>query len=146
MRLFRRHLRAIVVLWLIAQAAGVSAFSIGDCCAGHRAAKARPAAPSCHGAPTASHDGASCPMRAANGAACPMHHSKAGGATCVLKGTCGGPVAALTNLFFLHGLVPERTALIVAAPHVLVPLAPASTTLDTFSPPDAPPPRNESLA
>ena len=47
----RRHLRAFIVLWLVGQAAGVSAFSVADCCAGHRAtnAAAKANAASCHG-------------------------------------------------------------------------------------------------
>lgn len=150
----RRHLRVVALTWLVGQAAAVSALSLGDCCAGHRTPAVK--APSCHGSedapPTTS---STCPMRAAGGRACPMHreqaahqstdHAKAPGAGCSVRSSCAGPIAALTHVLSVQGVLPELVSVPVrleTSERIGI-LADASLTFVIR--PESPPPRSPDL-
>jgi hypothetical protein len=134
----RRHLRLWATVWLVLQAASLSAFVPRDCCAAHERADARTG---CHDETPA----ASCPMRSADGTACPMHRgNEAGsdrGAECALQGNCEGPLAALAALLSHQGITPSAVG-IPFDPVTGPSSAPASEQLaGRFVPPDSPPPR-----
>ena len=96
MMTIRRRLQFSVAIWLVCQAASLSAFVPRDCCEAHRtSASADQQHADDHAA------AAHCPMHAADGAACPMHksgHDDAGrssGGECAIRGACNGPVAMI---------------------------------------------------
>lgn len=72
MGFIRRHLLACTWLWLLGQAASVSALAPRDCCDAHHL-RAATGTPLCHEAAP----GAECPMRDADGQPCPMHRATA---------------------------------------------------------------------
>jgi hypothetical protein len=140
---FRRHLGTLAAVWLVFQAASLSALLPGECCAAHGEAQA---AEECHRAAGAGGDEA-CPMAGATGQPCPVHAAHAehqvpvsNDADCVMRGTCSAPAAALASLFSTPGVVENRTWTLVesSAPFVSSIRAvalPPSLLLDT------PPPR-----
>lgn len=150
----RGMLRRVAAVWLMVQLAWLTALIPRDCCAAHR--------PDRH--ETGSHSSMAagqCPMRSADGTPCPMHraapshathghaHDAATGsdpsseapATCFLRGSCAGPMAALLVLLGNHGVLPESTT---TPPDVAV--RSIVLTVDERAaghavPPDPPPPR-----
>jgi len=159
----RRHLRIVALTWLVGQAAAVSAVSLGDCCANHRTPAVK--APSCHGSDGAQPGTATaCPMRSAGGRACPMHreqathadhedkaqndrgHDKDPGAGCSLRSTCAGPIAALTHVLSVQGVLPEPVSVPARldTSERVATLADASLTVVIR--PESPPPRAQAVA
>jgi len=141
MNSFRRRLRLWVAAWLVFQAASLSAFVPLDCCAAHRAAAS--GKPGCHETPPA----VECPMQAADGAMCPMHsgHHADTGMTpdeeCSMRGTCGGPMAALSALLSNQGVLPDPFAVLPDS-CASTAAAPARENLMIHRrSPDPPPPR-----
>jgi hypothetical protein len=130
MRILRGQLRLWVAAWLVFQVTSLSALIPRDCCAAHRRVAANP---SCHEPPAVP----VCPLHAAHGAPCPMDHAAPlqghpdGG--CAMRGTCDGPMAALSASLWNHGVLPAafsvpavrdaRPAILNAAEHVISRLA-----------------------
>jgi hypothetical protein len=111
----RRRLRAYVVSWMLVQAGALVSLVPQDCCAAHRPAEQE--------------------------APCPMHRSAEPEDTCVFRGTCDGPMAALAVWLPQPGLFSEA---FVTVPDLrtLAGNDPAPENLVTRqTPPDTPPPR-----
>jgi hypothetical protein len=118
MNSIRRHARAWVLAWLVCQVASLSAFVPRDCCAAHRAA----------------------PVKAAD-APCPMHARQTEQDRCTLRGTCGGPMAALPLVWTSPGVAPATLTLF---PDMTVGRrieAPTLSVVGVRPLPDTPPPR-----
>jgi len=140
----RRHLRIYASAWILFQATSLSALVPRACCLTHQMAVA-----DCHDQRQATATPASDAMPA-------MHHSHAhAGHTknqtpataakpahnCALRGTCGGPAAALFTLLSTDGVLTDSltattdflaTGSVAAVRDQLIP---------QFESPDAPPPR-----
>jgi hypothetical protein len=133
----RRHLRVLAIASLLLQVAWLMVLVPRDCCAKHR-----PAAASCHEAPSA----APCPMRAADGTPCPMHrggghNADHDGADCRLSGLCDGPMAAFLALLSHHGVLPDSASPIPNLNARSVEAVLDVHQLGRVEPPDSPPPR-----
>ena len=145
MTMIRRRLRLLVAAWLVFQVAAVSPLLSGACCVAHQPAP-RGDGHGCH----ESAGPAPCPMAAADGMPCPMHrghHGTAGetgetrNARCSMRGTCGGPLAALLALLSNHGIPSDS---FVTLPDLRPTPAPDSTRerlASRLASPDPPPPR-----
>jgi hypothetical protein len=123
MTAFRRRLRVSAAAWLLIQVVSLSAFIPADCCAAHSsnagAAKAH------------------CPMHADE-----HHHQPAESTTqCSMRGTCGGPVAALVVLLSNHGVLTAPFALSPEANAGLVTDARRENLTRRLASPEPPPPR-----
>lgn len=127
----RGRIGALTGVWLCCQVLSLAAFAPSYCCPAHA-----PRDPSVsgddlahahhatHSAQAVSSDHCSrpagtdhCPMAGADGKPCPMHQrSSPAGAraagpesedACTLRGTCGGPGAALASLIWVPGILTE---------------------------------------
>jgi hypothetical protein len=142
MTALRHRLRWCVAAWLIVQVAALSAFVPQDCCATHknehRQARHRPpataSAHSHHSMDHASMHGSTQDVSSATDAT-PMK-------TCVMKGTCKGPMSAMIAVLSSHGVSPIGAFRI--APDLTSSLAAAIARQHATSrlvAPDTPPPR-----
>jgi len=114
---FRQHLRLFSAAWIVFQVTSLSTLVPRACCLAHQSASAaKPAG--CH-----EEAGVPQPTSPANETALrPMHHdhgqmqeqaaptSSTPTHDCVLRGTCGGPTAALLALLSTHGVLTESIA------------------------------------
>ena len=138
----RRHLRAYAMLWLLVQAAQVAALVPVDCCVAHHTSLAATRA-TCHQAAPAQ-----CPM-ADGGAQCPMHakHVQADASTrvpageCAMRGTCGGPFAALLVLLSNQSILPRPGATTAIFDAQQMTLGIQESVIARLDSPDPPPPR-----
>lgn len=142
MTTIRRQLRLWATAWLAFQVVSLSVLVPRDCCAAHRpAASSQP--PRCHENTAARQ----CPMRAADGTPCPMHrgdHSHAEekrGDTCSLRGTCGGPMAALATLLSNYGVVADSFTILPDLHSGSLTTATREHLIGCLPSPDPPPPR-----
>jgi|SRR4051812_315540 hypothetical protein len=146
MTLFRRHVRSVATAWLLFQATSLSALVPRACCLAHDAAVAasvtcheQTAVPHCHDAAS---DAAMCPMHARNG----HDHSaqqtdKPRAHECAIRGTCGGPAAAMLTLLSTQGVLTASAAVWIDVPPAGDPIGSPNHLLARFESPDAPPPR-----
>jgi hypothetical protein len=129
-----RRVRTWARVWLVCQLAAVSAFVPRDCCAQHRPAAA--VARSHHDTGAAHHG-----QQAGHGG---MHHETPASdhdRTCVMRGTCNGPLDAVATLFMGPGLpLTPYSLLDDSAARRTMPPADASA-LDSLTLPATPPPR-----
>ena len=146
MTLLRRRLRLAAAAWILFQAATLTALVPRACCLAHEAAKPL----------STCHDTAipHCPMAGDDGARCAMHqppvHGHADHAAaeppvptdeCALRGTCGGPAAALFALLSTHGVLTDPFLTLSESPLVGATLPSPTQLIRRFASPDAPPPR-----
>lgn len=148
MAAFRHHLRLLSAAWIVFQVTSLSTLVPRACCMAHQSAAS---------ASTGGHDQgatAHCPTPPtdADAAPRPMHHdhgqmheaAPAGSAPapdCALRGTCGGPTAALLALLSADGVLTESVAAPTDFPAVGDTLPSTAQLIRHFEPPDAPPPR-----
>ena len=144
MVLFRRHLRVFATAWILFQATSLSALVPRACCLAHQMA----ALADCH-------DQAQPTVTTATDAMPAMHHSHGHMGhpqeqppaaprprhDCALRGTCGGPAAAMfallsTDGVLTHSLIATVDFLATESVH-----ASADQLIPQFESPDAPPPR-----
>ena len=127
----RKHLRVWAIAWLVFQAASLSALVPRDCCLAHKPE------------PVAKH-GSNCHETTA---AAPVHqldHQDAAdksGKRCTLRGSCDGPMAALSALLSNHGVLPDSIAV---SPDLLSSVPPTrfrESLVSRLPVPDPPPPR-----
>jgi hypothetical protein len=142
MALFRRHLRSFAIAWIFFQATSLSALVPRACCLAHQMA----VLPDCHeqAAEQAS-------MSAQSEAAPTMHHhhdhmqeqqpTPTPAHDCSLRGTCGGPAAALFALLSTDGVLTDSVTTTVDLPSTRSISASRDQLIPQFEPPDAPPPR-----
>lgn len=105
MRSLRRHLGALTAIWLLFEAASLSALLPGVCCIAH-AEDAQSDSESCHKEAATSEQ---CPMVSADGQPCPEHAAHtASGERCVMMGTCNAPMASLASLFSALAVLADR--------------------------------------
>jgi hypothetical protein len=142
MRDIRQHLRKLAMLWLLLQAAQVAALVPVDCCVAHHTSPAATRA-TCHQAAPPH-----CPM-ADGGAQCPMHanHVQADASArvpageCAMRGTCGGPFAALLVLLSNQSILPRPGATTAIFDAQQMTLGIQESVIARLDSPDPPPPR-----
>ena len=141
MQAIRVRVRAVAVIWLLCQAASLSAFVPENCCVSHVAEKAaKEKQDACHESAPAPEPGDACPMQHDTGAACAMHGGKSAD-RCTMTNACGGPGTQLLGLFAFLGAIerPESSVIVLESSAAVAP-APASP-LHQFLTIDAPPPK-----
>ena len=145
MVLVRRHLRIFASAWILFQATSLSALVPRACCLAHQMA-----------APAECHDQQQATATTTSDAMPAMHHSHAHMSQteeqtpttspepphdCALRGTCGGPAAALFALLSTDGVLTDS---ITASADFLATDSVAGSRdqlIPQFESPDAPPPR-----
>jgi hypothetical protein len=143
MTALRRRLHTVAFIWLLCQAASLSAFVPGECCKAHAAeaaAKAKKA--SCHeSAPTSAEAAADKPGTPQEGDACPMHRGSRSHDCCTISNGCDGPGRQLTTLFAYIGVVqaPQSASIVLESTAAVI--SPDAPLLYHLTVPDAPPPR-----
>jgi hypothetical protein len=143
MSAIRPRVRAVAMVWLLCQAASLSAFVPENCCISHVAEEAaKEKQEDCHESEPkpAPQPGDACPMQHADGAACPMHSGKTSD-RCAMSNACDGPGTHLASLFVFLGAIerPESVVLALESSPVFVPAS--ATPLRLFLTIDAPPPK-----
>jgi hypothetical protein len=149
---FRRRLRVLATAWILFQAASLSALVPRACCLahqGHQAASSEKKS-NCHEEAPVPH----CPMPGADGTPCPMHrgnehaaHERSNPADhapneeCAIRGTCGGPVAALFTVLSNYGVLTNSFSGLTYLPLAGTTLSARDQLIGQFASPDAPPPR-----
>jgi hypothetical protein len=148
MTLVRRHLRLLAAAWIVFQATSLSALVPRACCLAHDAALMSKTV-DCHEEILSPHCTMS-GMEEAPGAMHHMHgttphhamqHSQKPSQDCAIRGTCGGPLAAIFAIFATHAVLPDRTESAASLTGTSAALAAAEDPIGQFVPPDAPPPR-----
>jgi hypothetical protein len=143
MQAIRRRVRAVAVVWLLCQAASLSAFVPDNCCVSHIAEKAaKEKQDACHESEPAPapQPGDACPMQHDTGAACPMHNGRSAD-RCVMSNACDGPGMHLISLFAFLGAIerPQSAALVLESCAAFLPVH--APPLNQFISIDAPPPK-----
>jgi hypothetical protein len=143
MRILRARVRAIAVLWLLAQAASLSAFIPDNCCISHVAEMAaQDAQDDCHESEPAPppEPGDACPMQHDTGAACPMHSAKSTD-RCAMSNGCDGPGTHLVRLLAFLGTIerPVSSAIVLESSAAFLP--PSTPPVQQIISVDAPPPK-----
>jgi hypothetical protein len=114
-------------LWLLLQAAQVAALVPADCCAAHRLpAEPKPAA-------------AQCPMHANQAAVDVTDDTK--DSDCAMRGTCGGPFAALLALLSNQSILTRPAATTPTFDARPMFTGRQENVAALFDPPNSPPPR-----
>jgi hypothetical protein len=113
----RRKLRLGAALWLLSQAASLSAFAPMACCDGRHGAAAVQQGGSCHRAPVK--------------ARC----------ECRLRSACPGTSSNLLAIFSNHGVLPAPVAVPADGQTADAPASGAARLVRLLIPPDLPPPR-----
>ena len=143
MSVIRSNVRAVAVIWLLCQAASLSAFVPDSCCVSHVAEQAsKDKQDACHESEPAPapEPGDACPMQHDTGAACPMHAGKSTD-RCAMTNACDGPGTHLLSLFaFLGAVEPPQSSAVVLESDIALAPAP-SAPLHQFLTIDAPPPK-----
>ena len=137
MTLFRRHLRFFAAIWILFQTTSLSALVPRACCLVHETASARTAA-DCHQEST---DAQSMHhmRRAAHQHSAPSSQKPPG--DCAIRGTCGGPLAAMFAIFSTQGVLTERIDSLPVLCWTPATVAATAQLIGLSAPPDAPPPR-----
>ena len=120
---FRRHLRVIAAAWVLFQAASLSALVPRACCLahqGHQAASTEKKS-NCHEHSTAA--------------------DQAPNEECAIRGTCGGPAAALFAVLSNYGVLTNSFSGLTDLPLAGATLSARDQLIGQFASPDAPPPR-----
>jgi len=145
MTLFRRRLRIVTIAWLLFQATSLSALVPRACCLAHDAALA--AASTCHEkppvphCPEARHDEMPCAMHAGHGHDHSAQQTQTPVHECAIRGTCGGPTAAMLTLLSTQGVLTGSTSARIDFPPAGAPIVSRDQLILQFETPDAPPPR-----
>lgn len=133
MTALRGRLRIVAFVWLLGQAASLSAFVPAECCAAHAAeAKAKADKAACHESAPAS--------TPKEGDACPMHSGKSHDC-CKMTNSCDGPGQQLVNLFAFVGVLETPHSSSMVLPSSAAFIAPQPPLLVSLAIPDAPPPK-----
>src|SRR5262245_10932965 len=145
MAAFREHLRLLAAAWILFQVTALSTLVPRACCMAHQSASAA----TCHEQATIPH----CARPAEDGIPGSMHHhhgqmhehstpaSSSPAHDCVLRGTCGGPAAALLALLSTHGVLTDPIASPSDSPFAVATFPSVDQLIPQFESPDAPPPR-----
>jgi hypothetical protein len=150
MTAIRRRLRILATAWILFQATSLSALVPRACCLTHQGhqASSNEKKTNCHEEAPAPH----CPMPAADGAPCPMHrghdaHERSTPADhapdeeCAIRGTCGGPAAALFAVLSNYGVLTNSFSALTYLPLAGATVSARDQLIRQFASPDAPPPR-----
>jgi len=146
MSLVRRHVRPFAAAWLVFQATALSALVPRACCLAHDAHMAAVAAASTteEQAPD-SHCARPAESRTASASPAAHDHSARPAQTprdeCAIRGTCGGPAAALFSLISTDGVLTASLGTAADFPPAGAALVPHDQLTARFESPDAPPPR-----
>ena len=148
MTLFRRHLRLFAAAWLVFQATSLSALVPRACCLAHTAHQAVPepsageqeqAAASHCAKPPGTTNAAS--THAAHGSSHSAGPSESPRHECAIRGTCGGPAAALFSVISTEGVLTRSVSTPVDFLQVGTRIVDRDRLIRHFEPPDSPPPR-----
>ncbi len=120
---FRRRLRVLATAWILFQAVSLSALVPRACCLAHQGhqAASNEKKPNCH-----------------------EHSTPADNAPteeCAIRGTCGGPAAALFTVLSNYGVLTNSFYGLTYLPLAGATLSPRDQLIRQFASPDAPPPR-----
>ena len=137
MAIVRRHLRLLATTWILFQATSLSALVPRACCLSHDAAMAK-AAVDCHQLTTAPHSMHHMQGATHQHAAQPVQKPTA---DCAIRGTCGGPLAAMFAIFSTQGVLTDRIDSLPALDWTTATLVATDQLIGLSAPPDAPPPR-----
>ena len=151
MTAIRRRLRVLATAWILFQATSLSALVPRACCLTHQGhqASSNEKKKNCHEEAPVPH----CPMPAADGAPCSMHRGhehaqqrpipadQAPDRECAIRGTCGGPAAALFAVLSNYGVLTNSFSGLTYLPLAGATLSPRVQLIRQFASPDAPPPR-----
>ena len=145
MTLFRRYLRAFAAVWLVFQATSLSALVPRACCLAHDARLAAVTA----AASTEQQAAAHCakPAESATTASPHAGHDQSARPAesrrdeCAIRGTCGGPAAALFSVIATEGILSHSITAPVDFLQASTPIVDRDRLIRHFEPPDAPPPR-----
>lgn len=142
MAAFRQHLRLLSAAWIVFQVTSLSTLVPRACCMAHQAK------------PADCHDQAPVQDSATQSASGSMHghehmHQQTAPAPansapahdCALRGTCGGPAAALLALLSTDGVLAEPIASPGDSLLAVATRSAADQLIPQFESPDAPPPR-----
>jgi hypothetical protein len=148
MTLLRRRLRFFAAAWLIFQATSLSALVPRACCVAHQghmavatdAADHEEQASASHCAEPAESATASAP-HAAQGHDRSARPAQTPRDQCAIRGTCGGPAAALFSVISTEGVLATSPTVSAGFPPAGAPIAPRDQPIGRFDSPDAPPPR-----
>jgi hypothetical protein len=140
----RRRLRLLSAAWILFQVTSLSTLVPRACCMAHQA---KPA--DCHEQASVEDD-----VAAQAKATAPMHHghgqmdqqqtaptNSMPAHECALRGTCGGPAAALLALLSTDGILTDSIASLTDFPFTGQTLPATDQLVRQFESPDAPPPR-----
>jgi hypothetical protein len=134
MSAIRRRIRVVTFVWLLCQAASLSAFLPEQCCVSHAAeAAAKQKVEACH---------EEAPPAPESGDACPMHHGSKSHDCCKISNTCDGPGTRLTTLFAYIGLLEAPASSVVTLDSTVAAIRASAPLLHRIATPDAPPPKN----
>jgi hypothetical protein len=142
---YRRRLRFFAAAWLLFQAVSLSALVPHACCLAHEAAVVTSATqgadtPASHCAESADSETPSS-AHAGHG----HHHSARPSESprdeCAIRGTCGGPAAALFTVISTEGVLTRFVTAPAEFPPAGTPIVSHDRLTGQFEPPDAPPPR-----
>jgi hypothetical protein len=149
MAVIRERLRLLSAAWILFQAMSLSTLVPRACCLMHQSASAanRADCPEQHAAIP------HCPPPAEHESAGSMHHDHARmheqsapsnppAHECALRGTCGGPTAALLALLSTHGVLTDSIASLTDFPVAGETFASADQLIPQFESPESPPPRS----
>ena len=148
MTLLRKRLRLFAAAWLIFQATSLSALVPRACCLAHQghvaaatdAADREEQASVSHCAEPAESATASAP-HAAQGHDRSARPAQTPRDECAIRGTCGGPAAALFSVISTEGVLATSLRVSADFPPAGAPIAPRDQLIGQFDPPEAPPPR-----
>jgi hypothetical protein len=140
MNVFRERLRLFAAAWILFQVTSLSTLVPRACCLAHQSVSVEQhTAPHC-----------SAPLESESTAVMPHDHARmheqASPSTspaheCALRGTCGGPTAALLALLSTHGVLTDSIPSVTEFPLTGEPFASAHQLIPQFESPDSPPPR-----
>jgi len=147
MTLFRRRLRLFAAAWLIFQATSLSALVPRACCLAHDAHLAAEAAAATSDEQAADSHCAKPSESATATSPHAAHHHTAPPAEskrheCAIRGTCGGPAAALFSVISTEGVLVSSVSAPADFPPAGATLLPHGQLIRQFETPDSPPPRN----
>jgi hypothetical protein len=142
----RRRLRLFAAAWLIFQATSWSALVPRACCLAHDAHLAGQAmAASSDEQAAGSHCARPSESATANAPHAAHHHTapptESRRHECAIRGTCGGPAAALFSVISTEGVLVSSVSAPADFPPAGAALVPHDQLIRQFEAPDSPPPR-----
>ena len=122
----RRRLRVLATAWILFQATSLSALVPRACCLAHQAHRA-----------SSNEKKTNCHEHAQRSIPADQEPDR----ECAIRGTCGGPAAALFAVLSNYGVLTSSFSGLTYLPLTGATLSPRDQLIRQFASPDAPPPR-----